>query len=181
MRLYNKLRIVVRVSPKLKQKQKMKSSCHKAPVERRHQKNSLSVPRSTREPEVPSFITTTRAYPSSKFKFNTTQMNRWLSRHIQEEAVCDESDHYVLEEEEHDVEREPEKSPRQTPRPKLGAEAMVEFYGKYKDMNKAASAFHYKAKSAAYQYLREIESFRQLPKPMGIVKWKGPANELNLQ
>ena len=118
-------------------------------------------------------------YPSSTFKLNSTQMDKWLTRQLPAEVECDESAHDILIDEEQEVQAEsPKHSP---PAQKSGAESIIEFYDKYKGMNKSTSPFRFGAKSPAYQYLSEIDKMHQLPKPMGMAKWKGPANELNLQ
>ena len=61
-----------------------------------------------------------------------------------------------------------------------GLEAIRDFYRKYTTLNKSVSPLNYKARSAAYEYLKEVEMLRQLPKVMGIAKWRGPPSELNL-
>jgi len=62
-----------------------------------------------------------------------------------------------------------------------GKEAVSEFYSNYKNVTKSVSPFLYKRKSAAFEYIKELEKNRMLPKPLGIVKWKGPPHELDLK
>ena len=121
------------------------------------------------------WLNTLKAYPSTMYRLNHTQRIRWLSRQKLEPIECDESPHNLaIEEEPEDVQ-----SPKQ---PGGGSkEAMIHFYAQYRSMKKSTSPFHCKAKSAAFVYLNALDKLHQLPKPMGVAKWKGPPTELNLE
>ena len=127
--------------------------------------------------------TTTVPSPKSgtPVKFNLIKLDRWILNKFEDLPEVDDSKHNLINDEDV-VNQEAEsgdKSP--TSQGQEGPEAVKGFYSEYKNITKAISPFHYKDKSPAYEYLKEIELVRQIPRPMGIVKWRGPPSELNLK
>lgn len=115
-------------------------------------------------------------YPVSKFKLDGAQLNKWMSRRMTEINNIDDDSNSSLEDlkDEDVVDKGKQHS-------LFGKELMADFYNKYKDIAKSRSVLHYSMKTAAYNYLMEIDNQHQLPKPMGIGKLQGVPNELNLE
>ena len=118
-------------------------------------------------------------YPSARFKLSPIQLQKWMAKELPPGEHLDDSPHNAIVD---DEEAEPSSTRGQVTTPaQTGTKAMLDFFTKYKNMYKNPSPMNVKAPSASYTYLRKIEKLKRVPHPMGIVKWKGQANELNLQ
>ncbi len=116
-------------------------------------------------------------YPSTMYRLSNSQRIRWLSRQKLQPVECDDSQHNIA------IEEEPE-APTSPKQAATGKESIARFYAQYKDLTKSTSPARCKAKaktnSAAIVYLQALDRLHQLPKPMGIAKWRGPPSELDL-
>ncbi len=118
-------------------------------------------------------------YPTSPIKLSSLQNKKWLDKEVPAPIELDESDHEIFmddDEPEQDDPRQQVTTPAHT-----GTRAMLEFFTKYKNLYKNTSPAHSKSPSASYAYLLNIDKMKRIPHPMGLVKWKGQPNELNLQ
>ncbi|MDR3547222.1 MAG: hypothetical protein P4M11_02910 [Candidatus Pacebacteria bacterium] len=175
----------------------MSKPCHKPSISKLQLSSTPSTPSLLSMSEHKTGASTGRPYPLSPFKLSSKQYDKWMSRQFHEDIVCDDSVHDVMGDEEPEKKQEEGESTRRvhqslppSPQPyqqqqqqiRAGAESIRDFYTKYKEINKSTSPFHQRRRSsAAYEYLHEIDKLHQLPKPMGIAKWRGPPTELNLQ
>jgi len=123
-------------------------------------------------------------YPPSRFKLNVTQIKKWLSKKVEEKEEEELSEHELnIDEEDPIIQTEPI-SPKQPPPStpvRVGPRAIKDFYMKFKNINKITSPVHLNKHSASLRYLQQIDKEYHIPHPMGLVKWNGKPNELNLQ
>jgi hypothetical protein len=125
------------------------------------------------------YATQASPYPSARIKLSPIQLKKWMAKEVQPAEGLDDSPHNAIVDDEEPDSGHPRgqlTTPAQT-----GTKAMLDFFTKYKNMYKNPSPMNVKAPSASYTYLRKIDKLKRVPHPMGIVKWKGQANELNLQ
>ena len=123
-------------------------------------------------------------YPKAPFMLTQYQKKSWLSKKVEdnEEELSDHDDNFDEEEQDAPTDSLSPNSLRKRSTPaRIGARAVAEFFAKYKGINKITSPANDKRASATYRYLKEVDQLHHVPHPMGMVKWKGQANELNLQ
>ncbi len=123
-------------------------------------------------------------YPKTQFKLNHFRLKNLLSKKPANKEEEELSEHDAnIDEEDPIIQTEPlsPRSPKISTPARVGPKAVAEFFAKYKGMNKITSPAHEKKPSATFKYLKKIEKMHYIPHPMGMVKWKGLPNELNLQ
>ncbi len=112
-------------------------------------------------------------YPSTPIKLSSTQSKKWIEKKSPDSVDLDVSDHDIF------VEEEDSPEPHPAHEAHTGTKAMHEFFATYQNLNKNTTPS--KFASASYNYLMGVDKMKQIPQPMGVVKWKGQPNELNLQ
>ena len=124
-------------------------------------------------------------YPNGKYRLNSLKLENWLSTKIESSKSEEETDNYIDTDELVDdspKSKSYQASPiRPIPLETVGPRAMARYYEKYKGLNTINSPGNSINSPATFNYLKEVERHRRVPHPMGIVKWRGSPNELNLK
>ncbi len=117
------------------------------------------------------------AYDPRSARLAQEVLKQLYAQRVFEPINVDESKHNLYEDERDRESRQP------TPLPVIGVgkKAVAGFYKQYKEMPKSWSSDKRKSKSPIYHYLRKVDKYNELPRPMGLVKWQGSSNELNVQ
>ncbi len=118
-------------------------------------------------------------YPRGRIRPNHYRLQKWIAQRVSAKPDSNDSDHDA---EGDDEEPETKRGAQDLYTPsRVGPRAMADFFEKYRNLNKSNSPSRCKRPSAACRYLRRIDQLHEVPHPMGIVKWRGAPNELNLQ
>jgi hypothetical protein len=122
---------------------------------------------------------TPQHYPISTFRLSSKEMAKWLAKKVPKEEEEDKfSEHDNIGDEE---EPRHEDVPENKTAVSTGARAMLQFYAKYKTLNTGSQSRPQKSERPTLKYLETVEQLKQVPHPMGLVKWRGYPSELNLQ
>lgn len=113
-------------------------------------------------------------YNASKFRLDKLHLQKWMKTKGAEEETVEESEHDSVVEEDEDSKQREGTPAAGCPR------SILEFYKKYKGMNKSSVQSTDITTSSTIKYLKKIEQLHHIPQPMGIAKWNGSPADLNL-
>ena len=136
-----------------------------------------------------NFSTANNPYPKGKFRFTNDKWNKLINEKFEtmEEPhnMVDSYSYSDNQEENNQNDKQDNIEPTPIIKPLamdlVGPKAIQKFYECYKGLNKINSPGNKTEPPSPLRYLKEIETSRRIPQPMGLAKWIGDPNELNLK